>query len=419
MEITTQVTAAGLEVKVNGRLDAYWADHLARALDDVVRGGAHRLQLDLAEVAFISSMGIRVLLRFYKQLQRIQGDLYVVNPSPEVHSVLELAGLAVLLEVREVAVEAPDVATRLLTRGTTSFAIHAVAPAASLQCRIVGDPSLLASARFAAADCQRATFAPNTFGIGLGAFGNSYADCHNRFGEFLCAGGAAAYLPTDGSNVPDYLVASGALVPQVQVLYALVCEGACAWLAHFDTPPGATAITLAELAAAGLEICAADTVGFVVAAESAGLLGAALRRSPATPAANSEILGYPQIREWLSFTPERAHGRGVALVVGVASRNPPEVLQPFLRPLGDGVLGHFHAAAFSYHPLAKGVIELAPTVSALFDREQLQGVLHLLNDDRDIVGTGQSELVRGACWLGPIAEITANPSSLTTNNLTA
>jgi len=45
------------------------------------------------------------------------------------------------------------------------------------------------------------------------------------------------------------------------------------------------------------------------------------------------------------------------------------------------------------------------TVSTLFEAETLQGVLHLLNDDREITGAGQSEFVRGACWIGPITEV--------------
>jgi hypothetical protein len=47
-------------------------------------------------------------------------------------------------------------------------------------------------------------------------------------------------------------------------------------------------------------------------------------------------------------------------------------------------------------------------VSTLFEAETLQGVLHLLSDSRDIVGVGDSEFVRGACWVAPITEIVAD-----------
>jgi hypothetical protein len=136
-------------------------------------------------------------------------------------------------------------------------------------------------------------------------------------------------------------------------------------------------------------------------AESAGLMGAALRRSPATGDGNKPLFDHPRIREWLSFTPERAFPRGLVLTVGVAARVVPPALQPLLRPLGGerAEQGHFHAAAFSYSPLPKGRIDLAATVADLFRGERLQGVLHLVNDDRAIVGAGESEFVRGACWV--------------------
>jgi hypothetical protein len=67
--------------------------------------------------------------------------------------------------------------------------------------------------------------------------------------------------------------------------------------------------------------------------------------------------------------------------------------------------GHFHAAAFSYRPIKKGTIDLNATVTTLFETETLQGVLHLLTDDREAAGPQQSEFVRGACWIGAASEI--------------
>jgi hypothetical protein len=267
----------------------------------------------------------------------------------------------------------------------------------------------LAGCRFAAQHCRTVQFPDRFFGLGLGALGRSFAESQARFGEFLAAAGAAAYLPTDGTNVPDYVVATEALVPELSVLYAAVCEGTCAHLVRFGERPGSSAVTLTALADACLDIAGAQAIGIVMVAESAGLMGAALRRSPALGAADAAPFTHPQIREWLSFTPERAYPRSLALVVGVATRAPQPALQPMIRPLGSAAwpAGHFHAAAFSYRPLQKGLIDLRTTVSTLFEAETLQGVLHLLNDDREIVGAGDSEFVRGACWIGPLADVIA------------
>ncbi len=410
MEITTQHAGEILEVYVEGRLDAYWADHLSKALEEAVRDGADHIRLNMAGVSFMSSVGIRVLLKVYKQLQRINGSFGVSNPSDAVKTVLELAGLQDLLAGVPLAPSSATdarVAARHVEHGGATFEVFDLTPGAGLRCRVVGSPEPLAGCGFAAANCRTLPFPHTSFGLGLGALGHSFEDSQARFGEFLAAGGAAAYLPTDGTNVPDYVVATEALVPQLSVLYAVVSEGTCAHLVRFGEHPGSSAIKLSELAEACLQIAAADAVGVVMVAESAGLMGAALRRSPALAASEKALFTHPQIREWLSFTPERAYARSLALVVGVATRAAQPGLEPLLRPMGSGPWpsGHFHAAAFSYRPLQKGLIDLRATVSTLFEAETLQGVLHLLNDDREIVGAGESEFVRGACWIGPLTDV--------------
>jgi hypothetical protein len=295
----------------------------------------------------------------------------------------------------------------VLERDSIRFDVFDIAPGATLACRIVGDAELLNGCRFNEDQCRAIAFPDSALGVGLGAFGNTFADCRGRFGEFLAVAGAAAYLPTDGTNVPDYMLATGEFVPDVKVLYSVNCQGAFASVAHFERKADAPAATLAEIAAACLEINGADVIGLAMIAESAGLMGASLRRSPALEASATAPFTHPEIRQWLSFTAERAYPHSLALVVGVAARASHDALGPLLRPLGkeSWPAGHLHAAAFSYRPLKKDEIDLKATVATLFETETLQGVLHLINDDREIAGAGQSEFVRGACWIGPIAEV--------------
>ena len=100
MEITKQSAGQFTELVIKGRLDGYWADHLTSALEDVVRGGADHVRLNLAGVSYISSMGIRVLLKVYQQLNGINGALVVSNPSEPVKRVLEMMHLGKLLDFR-------------------------------------------------------------------------------------------------------------------------------------------------------------------------------------------------------------------------------------------------------------------------------------------------------------------------------
>lgn len=401
MEITRQKSGDFLVLKLAGRLDANWCNHVQNALAAAVRDGEHRIHLDMASVGYISSAGLRVLLSFFKQIKAINGVFGVVRGSPAVRSVLELAGLNMLI------IAEPEAGAAATEKGTP----HASASARyelfqketlflGMKLAAVGDTAALRNG----ADSTRlapAEFGANTFALGVGALGASTADCAARFGEFLAVAGIAAFQPTDGSSRPDFVVSQGAFVPEGRLLAGLAGEGAFPMLARFEATAEARTLGLTELAQTVLELSGAPMAAFVGLAETSCLVGAALRRSPdAKP--DGARFAFPQIRDWLSFTSERAFRDSTSLLVGVVAQ-PGTALDPVLRPLGkdSGIVAHVHAAAFPYRPLRKGRIELKASVNELFDGHALQAVLHLLADPREFNGAGQAEFLRGALWIAP------------------
>ena len=402
MEITRIQTPGALELRIRGRLDGYWADHLQHSLDETMREGHDRIRVDLSEVSFMSSAGIAVLMRCYKQLQRIDGSLAIIRPSPQVKTVLEVTGLADKLIAPDEAtpeLEAAPADGTTFERAGAAFQVFDLAPGAEVRCRVVGTDTPLAASAFREEHCSSVPLRDSGFAFGIGAIGEGFSDCRDRFGEFVALGHAAAYQPADGTNVPDYLVGSGSHASKLQVLYCLAGEGSFSRLVRFDAGSSG-AIKLGDLATSSLEMSGADTAAVVVVGEAAALVGAALRQSPANPGA-PDLFAFPAVRSRLTFTTERAFARSLTLAVGIVSRR----RHPRLRPLtkSPDLFGHFHAAAFSFGPLKRGRIDLKETVANLFETESLLGVLHLLNDTRDVVGIGDSEFIRGACWTAPAA----------------
>jgi anti-anti-sigma factor len=402
MEITRTVTGDVVDIVVEGRLDGYWADHLNAALTEAVREGHHHLRLDCTKVSFLSSASIGVLMKFYKELGRINGTFHVVNPSPPVSAVLRMMRLTALLVEParpEAGAAAPERQARRLERDSVGLDIFELDARATMSCRIIGSAVPLTTGTFADEHCVSLESLAPTFAIGVGAFGDSFADCRARFGELLSVAGATAYQPGDGTNVADYLLATGALAADVRMLYGLACEGPFSHLIRFETLQRGATIGLAQLLARCLDEAAADTIGVVIVAEVAGLVGAALRRSPAERFEDADFFTHPGVRTRLTFTAEPTFTSSVALAAGIVTRRA-SGYDGQLRPMGGECLGHMHAAAFRFRPIEKGRIDFRATVSGLFDAEQLLGVLHLLNDDRPSAGAGESQFVRGACWVG-------------------
>jgi len=408
MEITRKGSGETVELKIHGRLDAYWSAHFSDEMNAVIREGAHHIHLDLSEVGYISSAGIRVFLHLYQQLKEIQGSLRISQISKQADSILELVGLKELLFEKSTAdVPAKEIAAgRTVETRSANMEVFPLDHRGSLQCRVTGNPRLMNGFRFQENNASKLALSGNLFAVGLGAFGSDFTECRSRFGEFLAVAGAAAYLPADGTNVPDYLVSSGTYVPEMMVLYSVSCAGSFVSMVRFEARMEAGAIAFSELAEACLQITKSDAAGFVMVAETSGLMGAALTRSPASGPAPDAPFAYPEARDWISFTPERAHSRCLSLVAGILERGNNDLLSDFVRPAGGANLtGHFHAAAFPYRPLQKGVLDLPGTVSTLFEAESILGVLHLLRDDRAIGGAGESEFIRGACWISPISGV--------------
>jgi anti-anti-sigma factor len=403
----TRTFGGVLLLKVDGRIDGYWADHLDEVLGGEIRQGHHRIALDCSDVSFLSSAGVGVFAKRYKELTRIRGRLHVVRPSRAVARILEITHLAELMLVDAAAVEGSP--TTVIGRGGRHVAadglllqVFDLDASGTLTCRALGTPELLAKG-----ECSDATsvclggIAP-AFVIGIGAFGDDFWDCRSRFGELITVAGATAYQPGDGTNVADYLVTSGPLGANVHVLCGLACEGAFSQLIRFE-PAERTVVTFSQLATTCLELAATDMIGLVVVAETAGLVGAALKRSPAQPLTGGDFFAHPSVRSRLSFSAERTFPHSVSLAAGIVARTMAAGDGQQLRPIAPDAVGHVHAAAFRFRPIQKGSIDLAETVAELFEPNQLMGVMHLINDDRGAAGAGESELIRGACWIAPVA----------------
>src|SRR5262249_58714904 len=97
VEVTRILTGGVLRLTIDGRIDGYWADHLDAALGEAVGEGHHRIALDCEKVSFLSSAGIGVLFKHYKQLAAIKGRFKIVRASSAVTSTLKISRLSDVL----------------------------------------------------------------------------------------------------------------------------------------------------------------------------------------------------------------------------------------------------------------------------------------------------------------------------------
>jgi anti-anti-sigma factor len=106
MELTMNVTKADGKylVKLSGYLDTNSAPDFQTRVEELsieaLDAGGLNLDIDMEEVAFVSSAGLRVLLLATKIAKRQKGSVVVRNVKDSIKEVLDMTGFSSILDVR-------------------------------------------------------------------------------------------------------------------------------------------------------------------------------------------------------------------------------------------------------------------------------------------------------------------------------
>lgn len=100
MELTVEHMPDGVvRLALAGRLDTAGTQAIDQPLLDAVSHAPSRVVIDLSQVTFLASIGIRTILSGAKALSMRGGRMALAGPKPLVRDVLALAGIHVLLPI--------------------------------------------------------------------------------------------------------------------------------------------------------------------------------------------------------------------------------------------------------------------------------------------------------------------------------
>lgn len=94
MELKQTRTGDVHVLSVAGDLDAVTSAELEGRVLDVLDSGGLRVVLDLTQLDYVSSAGIRVFLMAYKRLKELGGAVHFCGLSPEVRRVFDVTGFS-------------------------------------------------------------------------------------------------------------------------------------------------------------------------------------------------------------------------------------------------------------------------------------------------------------------------------------
>ena len=84
-------------VEVDGEVDASTAPQLEDSLRACLAEGKKRLLLDLTRMTYMSSAGLRVLIRIFQDAKKVGAELCIAGLNPRVKTVFEVSGLLQVL----------------------------------------------------------------------------------------------------------------------------------------------------------------------------------------------------------------------------------------------------------------------------------------------------------------------------------
>jgi len=399
MELVTEKKGAIFIVRAKGRLDASWTDFFTEAFLEFIRQGEHDLLIDAEGISFLSSAGIRSLVRIHKDLTKLKGRFRIVNANEFVVNTLQMTGFGVWIKKKA---EADLVAIHVADAGGDLPAdCFLIEKNAEMKLSIVNH-----WAPWEKADGEKLKtidYQSDTFSMGVGCPQGSDSENQTMVGDFMVVAGNILFQSPEEESRPDFLQPLENFVPKFRVLQAVEAKGNISHLIRFKPNAETQNFSVSALIEKCHNLLQSDNILFVILAESDGMVGAQLIQSPTFISDSISVEGIG-LREWLSFTGERAFVGDQVLAVGVASLKPNQPLEPLLRQTSkdEAWFSHIHAAVFPYQPIQNGLLDLQTQLSRFLNGPPPKALMHLINDQRPEAGLGQTRFSRGAVWCSAI-----------------
>ncbi len=99
MDIVKEKNGSRLVIRLSGRLETTTAPALQEVVDSELQD-VTALEIDMAQLEYVSSAGLRVLLSATKKLSKSHGTMVVKNVNAEIMDVFKITGFNEILTIQ-------------------------------------------------------------------------------------------------------------------------------------------------------------------------------------------------------------------------------------------------------------------------------------------------------------------------------
>ncbi len=221
MKINARRHGDTLVVELGKRVDAYGSGELDKRLDALFMDeDLACIAFDMSNVRYLSSAGIRIIVRTLKKLKKRGGALALCGVQHYCRNVLETAGMTRSLNIFNTRSEAMDFLQSVhwerqalenwdrMEQMDSPIGHFRFVPGENTQTeiRVIGSIADIFHSRVDQSRMFSRRFSQTEYSIGVGGLGEVPEDYMKLMGSMITIGGTMAWLPTDGHDLADFLL---------------------------------------------------------------------------------------------------------------------------------------------------------------------------------------------------------------------
>ena len=102
MDVKCTQRNGNLVVKIAGEIDHHSAEKIRNTAEsEFYKSGAKNMVFDFAQVGFMDSSGIGMIIGRYKELKKTGGKVFAINIGPEIGRIFAMSGLKKIIPCYE------------------------------------------------------------------------------------------------------------------------------------------------------------------------------------------------------------------------------------------------------------------------------------------------------------------------------
>jgi len=385
-------TDSGLKwLTIKGRVDGITAPEIQAHIKALITGGERIIVVDLKDVNYMSSVGLRVFLTSQHQLKKVGGEIVFYKTNDPLLKLFNMSGFEKIfrmLSTREEIQKDPGktsasdgIGEKEVNGILLRYMKQAVSPGKLFT---IGSQAKLPYSEYTGKDLVTMRAKDIRFGTGLASLGATYEECKTFFGEAMVINRHFYFYPALKHPAADFMLClQEDSDVKYQFLHGFGFNGDFAFIISFEGTEGI--VELNSIVNALFEIADANKIGIVMVAESKGFWGMHLKQVPIEenrPKNNKEIFDTENFSHWMNFPVEPDAINHIVAGVGIAVKEVRRERTEIRNLIAKGNHFHLHAGVLDKEPLSKDVAQFEPELERVLTQLDVDKVQHVLGQSR-------------------------------------